>query len=53
LERKAFNWDWLTVLEDHYHHGGKYGNRQADSMLEKEWKVLHLDWWVAGRLGLS
>ena len=27
----------------HYHHGGKHGGTQADLMLEKELRVLHLD----------
>jgi hypothetical protein len=27
----------------HYHHGGKYGSMQADMLLEKELRVLHLD----------
>jgi hypothetical protein len=27
----------------HYHHGGKHGSMQADMMLEKELRVLHLD----------
>ena len=26
----------------HYHHGGKHGSMQADMMLERELKVLHL-----------
>ena len=28
----------------HYHHGGKHGSIQADMMLEKELRVVHLDW---------
>ena len=27
----------------HYHHGGKHGSLQADMVLEKELRVLHLD----------
>ena len=27
----------------HYHHGGKHGSMQADMVLEKELRVLHLD----------
>jgi hypothetical protein len=27
----------------HYHHGGKYCSAQADMVLEKELRVLHLD----------
>ena len=27
----------------HYHHGGKHGSIQADVVLEKELRVLHLD----------
>ena len=27
----------------HYHHGGKHGSIQADMVLEKELRVLHLD----------
>jgi hypothetical protein len=27
----------------HYHHGGKHGNLQANMVLEKELRVLHLD----------
>jgi hypothetical protein len=27
----------------HYHHGGKHGFVQADMVLEKELRVLHLD----------
>jgi hypothetical protein len=26
-----------------YHHGGKHGSMQADMVLEKELRVLHLD----------
>jgi hypothetical protein len=32
----------------HYHHGEKPGVRQADMMLEKELRVLHLDLQAAG-----
>jgi hypothetical protein len=28
----------------YYHHGRKYGSIQADMVLEKEQRVLHLDW---------
>ena len=31
----------------HYHHGGKHGGMQADMVLEKELRVLHLDPQVA------
>jgi hypothetical protein len=31
----------------HYHHGGKHGSIQADMMLEKELRVLHIDLWAA------
>jgi hypothetical protein len=27
----------------HYHHGRKHGSMQADMVLEKELRVLHLD----------
>ena len=27
----------------HYHHGGKHGSMPADTVLEKELRVLHLD----------
>ena len=27
----------------HYHHDGKYGSMQADMVLEKELRVVHLD----------
>ena len=27
----------------HYHHGGKHDSMQADMVLEKELRVLHLD----------
>ena len=27
----------------YYHHGGKHGSMQADMVLEKELRVLHLD----------
>jgi len=27
----------------HYHHGGKHGSVQADVVLEKELRALHLD----------
>jgi hypothetical protein len=27
----------------HYHHGGKHGSIQADVVLEKELRALHLD----------
>jgi hypothetical protein len=27
----------------HYHHGRKHGSKQADVVLEKELRVLHLD----------
>ena len=31
----------------HYHHGRKHGSVQADMVLEKELRVLHLDLKVA------
>ena len=41
----------------HYHCGGKHGAMQADVVLEKEMRVLHLDLQAAGRqqdiLGLA
>jgi hypothetical protein len=27
----------------HYHHGGKHGNVQADMVMKKELRILHLD----------
>jgi hypothetical protein len=33
----------------HYCHGGKHGEAQADTMLEKEMRVLHPDPKAAGR----
>ena len=33
----------------HYHHGRKHGGKQADKVLEKELRVLHLDLKVARR----
>ena len=33
----------------HYHHGRKHGSMQADMVLEKELRVLHLDPQAAGR----
>ena len=32
----------------HYHHGRKHGSVQADMVLEKELRVLHLDLQAAG-----
>jgi hypothetical protein len=32
-----------------YHHGGKDGSIQTDMVLEKELRVLHLDWKAARR----
>ena len=32
----------------HYHHGRKHGSVQADMVLEKELRVLHLDRQAAG-----
>ena len=32
----------------HYHHGGKHGGTQADMVLEKELRVVHLDLQAAG-----
>jgi hypothetical protein len=29
-----------------YHYGGKHGSTQVDFVLEKELRVLHLDWWA-------
>jgi hypothetical protein len=42
----------------HYHHGGKHGGMQADTVLEEQLRVLHLDQQAAGRechtgIGLS
>ena len=34
----------------YYHHGGKHGSMQADMVLEKELRVLHLDPQAAGRV---
>jgi hypothetical protein len=34
----------------HYHHGGKHDNMQADIVLEKELRVLHLDLKAVRRL---
>ena len=31
----------------HYHHNRKHGAVQVDMVLEKELRVLHLDWKVA------
>jgi hypothetical protein len=33
----------------HFHHGRKHGGTQADIVLEKELRVLYLDWQTAGR----
>ena len=33
----------------HYFDGRKHGDKQADMVLEKELKVLHLDWQAADR----
>ena len=33
---------WFRDLV-HYHHGGKQGSMQADRVLDKELRVLHLD----------
>ena len=33
----------------HYHHGGKHGSIEADMVLEKELRVLHLDLKAARR----
>ena len=33
----------------HYHHDGKHGGLQANIVLEKELRVLHLDLQAAGR----
>jgi hypothetical protein len=35
---------------DHYHHGGKHDSLQADMVLEKELRVLHLDPKAARRI---
>jgi hypothetical protein len=32
----------------HYHHGRKHGSMQADMVLEKELRVLHLDLQAGG-----
>ena len=37
----------------HYHHDRKHGNMQADMLVEKEGRVLHLDWQAAGRVTLG
>ena len=40
----------------HYHHGGKHGSMQADMVLEKELRVLHIDLQAIGEavtLGLA
>ena len=34
----------------HYHHGRKHGSVQADMVLEKELRVLHLDLTLAKRV---
>jgi hypothetical protein len=36
----------------HYHHGRRHGSTQADTVLEKEMRVLHLDQKAARRLTL-
>jgi hypothetical protein len=42
LEKKIFNWDWLTVRETvHYHYGWKHGSLQVDILLEKELRDVH------------
>jgi hypothetical protein len=33
----------------HYHHGKKHGRMQADMVLKKELRVLHLDPQAAGK----
>jgi hypothetical protein len=44
LIMKTFNWGWLPVSESNpYHHGGKHGSIQADMVLVKEQRVLHLE----------
>ena len=49
--KKTFNWglahDFIGLV--HYHHGRKHGSMQADTVLEKELKILHLDPQAAGR----
>jgi hypothetical protein len=42
LMRTTFNWDWLKGSV-HYHHGRKHGSMQADTVLEKELRVLLLE----------
>ena len=41
--RKMCNCEWLTVSEVDHHHGGKHGSIQADMVLEKELRVLHIN----------
>jgi len=49
LQRKAFNWGWLTVSGSvHHHHSRKHGGTQADTVLEKELRALCLDAKAAG-----
>ena len=44
LQRKTFHWGWLTSFRGLVcrHHGKKHGSVQADMVLEKELRVLHL-----------
>jgi hypothetical protein len=37
----------------HYHHGRKHGSIQADTVLKKEPRVLHLDLKAVRRLAFS
>jgi hypothetical protein len=34
---------YSSEIQSGYHHGGKHGSIQADMVLEKELRVLHLD----------
>ena len=50
LIKETFNLGWLYSFRElvHYCHGKKQVSMQADSVLEKELRVLHLDLQAAG-----
>lgn len=50
LIKETVNWAGLQVRGlVHYHHGWKHGGTQADMIVERELRVLHLDVKAAGR----
>ena len=42
-KKKTFNWADLQFQSSVHYHNRKYGSLQADMVLEKELRVLHLD----------